>query len=175
MRSSSSLNQEEYHSFSSVDGNNPCNWRYNYARLGRRPICKEYSGSSGDCVGASGSGVKAPSEIRYGEMAYIPPLWIGASTVYIENCTDEPLELEFRNRNDRVRPPLLPLSTTKVVIPDFAPPELGLVKTVRVLPGWGSHAPHQYKTGWTLLNAGTQYSISLHEDRLLINDKLDRK
>jgi len=174
MRRSSSLNQEEYHSFSSEDGNNPCNWRTNYARTGRRPICHEYS-SGGNCRGASGGPTRDACEIPYGEFAYIAPPWTGASTIFICNDTDEQLELEFRNRNDRIRPPLMPYSTTKVIIPEFAPPELGLVKTVRILPGWGHRKARQYKTGWTSLNAGTRYSITMHEDRLLIDDKLERR
>lgn len=167
--------ENPYYPFQSVDGNNACNWRKNWIRNGtRRPICTEYS-SGGNCRGASGSPTRDATCIKYGEFAYIPPPIQGASTIYIRNCTDEPLELEYRNRNDRIRPPLMPFATTKVIIAEFAPPELALVKTVRILQGWHGRGPKQYKTGYFSLNAGSLYSITMHEDRLLLDDKLNRK
>jgi hypothetical protein len=168
--------EDPYHPFHSVDGNNACNWRYNWNRGGtRRPICTEYSGNSGNCRGASGSPTLDATCIRYGEFAYIPPPLTGLSTIYICNATDEPLEIEYRNRNDRIRPPLMPKSTTKVIVAEFAPPEMALVKTVRILQGWGAHTPRQYKSGYFLINQGTTYTVTMHEDRLLIDDKLGRK
>lgn len=168
--------ENPYHPFRSVDGTNPCNWRYNYTRGGtRRPICSEYSGNSGNCRGASGSPTWDATCIRYGEFSHIDPPMTGLSTIWIRNCTDEPMEIEFRNRDDRIRPPLMPRSTTKVIIPYFAPPEMALVKTVRILQGWNGRTPRQYKSGFFLLNQGTTYTVTMDEDRLLIDDKLQRK
>lgn len=138
----------------------------------QRPICKEYS-SGGNCVGASGYPGKVPTLNT--EMAYIPPCSRGSNTIYITNCTDEPLELEFRNRIHRITPPLGPGCTTAVAIIEYAPPELGQVKTNRVLPGQKGRRPHQYKTNWFMLNAGTAYSITSFEDRLLVDDKFEAR
>lgn len=147
--------------------------RQNYLFGGsRRPICKEYS-SGGNCVGASGYPGKRPTLNT--EFAFIPPCTRGSNTVYISNCTDEPLELEFRNRPHRITPPLEPGKTTPVTIIEYAPIELGQVKTVRVLPGMRGRRSHQYKTNWFMLNAGTSYNISFYEDRLVVDDKIDAR